>query len=212
MIRKFQIAGLVAALLVTLAGLAQAREHHDRDDRGNNYAYQAGYRNGFDLGQSDRSQGAQYNYNSDDYRDADRGYNPDAGNRDEYRQAYQDGYVAGYNDGFYGRNGRDQYQDQSSNQGNEEEEEEAHHHHHGDRDRGYQSAAQQIGYQDGITDGRNDALKRKKFKPEKHDAFKDGDHGYRHDYGDKGVYKQQYRQAYTEGYEDGYRGGPGGGR
>ena len=170
MIRKFQIAGLVAALVVTLAGLAQAREHRDRDDRSNNYAYQTGYRDGFDLGQSDRSQGAQYNYDSDDYRDGDRGYNPEAGNRDEYRESFRAGYVAGYNDAFYGRAARHDSDDSDPDR-----------HHHRDYDRGYGngSVAAQIGFQDGITDGRNDAMKRKKFKPEKHDAYEDADQGYR---------------------------------
>jgi hypothetical protein len=193
MIRKFQIAALVGALALTLAGIAQAHGHRDRDDSGQ-YAYHQGYRDGFDHGRMDRSRGAGYNYRNDDYEDADRGYNPDWGNRDEYREAYRSGYVAGYNDAFYGRAGRFDSDDFDRDH---------------DRSYRYGSVAAQIGYQDGFTEGRKDVADRKKFKPEKHDNYEDGDHGYRHEYGDKNAYKQQYRQAFMEGYENGYHGGPG---
>ncbi len=192
MLRKFQVAGLAAALALTLAGIAQGREH--RDDRGG-YAYQNGYRAGFEHGQMDRSRGAGYNYRDDEYQDADRGYNPDSGNRDEYRESFRDGYVAGYNDAYYGRPGRYDSDDYDRD-----------HSHHGDYGRGDGSVAARLGYQDGFAQGRKDAAERKKFKPEKHDDYKDGDRGYHHEYGDKKLYKSEYRQAYVQGYQEAYNG------
>ena len=198
MIRRIQVAGLVTALALTLAGLAQAHEHGDRDDI-QHYAYQRGYRDGFNHGQMDRSQGRNYNLRSDDYEDADRGYRDDMGNREEYRETYRQGYQTGYDDAYNGRGG--QYDN--------------------DRQQGYYqngpdqynqngNVASQMGFQDGLIDGRHDLTHNKPFRPDKHDRFKDGDHGYSHQYGSKKEYKQEYRQAYTQGYSQGYRGGQGG--
>lgn len=193
MIRRIQIAGLVSVLAVTLAGIAQAREHHDRHGA-QPYAYQHGYRDGFDHGQRDVSQGRRYHLKSDDFEDADRGYRDDMGSRDEYREEYRNGYRAGYDDAFNGRGGR---YDSDSPQG------------YSPGGQGYYpngDVASQLGYRDGMIDGRNDLAHNKPFRPDKHDRFEDADHGYRHDYGDKRAYKQEYRQAYTQGYQEAYRG------
>ena len=60
------------------------------------------------------------------------------------------------------------------------------------------------GYRDGLQAGYNDLRKHKDFHPEKHDAYEDGNHGYRKDYGDKNLYKEQYRKAFIRGYEDAF--------
>ena len=64
--------------------------------------------------------------------------------------------------------------------------------------------ATDIGYRDGISAGQNDLRNHKEYRPDKHDAFKDADHGYRKDYGDKALYKEQYRKGFTRGYEDAF--------
>jgi hypothetical protein len=45
---------------------------------------------------------------------------------------------------------------------------------------------------------------RKDFKPEKHEAYEDGKHGYRKEYGDKKLYIEQYRKGFLRGYEDAF--------
>ncbi len=66
--------------------------------------------------------------------------------------------------------------------------------------------AQQFGYQDGVAAGRQDAMKGNKFKPEDHDLYKSGTHGWAAELGTKDEFKQLYRQAFIKGYEDGYKG------
>ena len=75
----------------------------------------------------------------------------------------------------------------------------------------YSEVARNTGYRDGLEKGRNDARQGKSFNLERHDAYKDADHGYRSSFGNKQDYKQQYRQAFQSGYEEGY-GGQGGRR
>ena len=64
--------------------------------------------------------------------------------------------------------------------------------------------ATDIGYRDGLSAGQNDLRNRKQYRPEKHDAYEDADHGYRKDYGDKNRYKEQYRKGFMRGYEDAF--------
>jgi hypothetical protein len=64
--------------------------------------------------------------------------------------------------------------------------------------------ATDTGYRDGLQAGLSDARQRKDFKPEKHEAYEDGKHGYRKEYGDKKLYKEQYRKGFLRGYEDAF--------
>jgi len=66
--------------------------------------------------------------------------------------------------------------------------------------------ARQFGYQDGLAAGRQDQLKGKSFKPDDHDLYKNGLHGWTVDLGTKDQFKQLYREAFVKGYEAGYRG------
>ncbi len=85
---------------------------HDGDrDRGGwnngfgmNRAREFGYQDGLNDGQRDRATGHSYRPTHDSsFKHGDRGYEPNMGNRDfyknAYRQAYQDGYQRGYNNG-----------------------------------------------------------------------------------------------------------------
>lgn len=64
--------------------------------------------------------------------------------------------------------------------------------------------AQQMGFQDGMHDGRADFEHRRKFHPTEDGSYKHADHGYDRRYGDRGRYQQEYREAYERGYRQGY--------
>jgi hypothetical protein len=66
--------------------------------------------------------------------------------------------------------------------------------------------ARQFGYEDGLAAGRHDAMKGDKFKPEDHDLYKNGLHGWTASLGTKDQFKQLYREAFVKGYEEGFRG------
>jgi hypothetical protein len=66
--------------------------------------------------------------------------------------------------------------------------------------------AEQFGYQDGLAAGRQDQMKSNKFKPEDHDLYKEGTHGWTSTLGTKEQFRQLYRQNFIKGYEQGYRG------
>ncbi|HET9181267.1 MAG TPA: hypothetical protein VFP59_03970 [Candidatus Angelobacter sp.] len=104
------------------AGYRRGDGDHDADDgyyRGDrgvyggsgygfNAARQYGFQDGLNDGRVDRNTGHSFRPGHDDnYKAADRGYNPRFGNlnqyKAEYRQAYQQGYQQGYNSGVWGR-------------------------------------------------------------------------------------------------------------
>ena len=67
--------------------------------------------------------------------------------------------------------------------------------------------AQQVGYQDGVTDGSQDRQTGHSFRPTQQQAYKHADHNYSPSYGDRQQYKDAYRVAYQQGYQQGYNGG-----
>ena len=68
----------------------------------------------------------------------------------------------------------------------------------------YRNNAAQIGYQDGLNDGRQDRMTGHSFRPTQDDNFKNADRGYSSAFGDKQGYKNTYRQGYEQGYQQGY--------
>src|SRR5258706_13797927 len=109
--------GLVLSLLLAPGGLIYtASAQRPYDDRIPNYSnntqqlgYEHGYRDGGDRGRQDRDRGVGRNFRDNDYIDSARySYDRSMGNRGEYMSAYQQGYRAGYDDGFsyYERPGR----------------------------------------------------------------------------------------------------------
>jgi hypothetical protein len=68
----------------------------------------------------------------------------------------------------------------------------------------YRIASQQ-GYRDGVDHGAEHLREGKRFNPEGTRHYKDGDEGYRSEYGNKDAYKQAYREGFRRGYEVGYR-------
>ena len=79
-----------------------------------------------------------------------------------------------------------------------------------DRDRRYDSyrnSARRMGlsqgYRDGYEKGQEDFRKHRVPNLTRHDRYRDADHGYKHEYGDKGSYRQGYREGFENGYHEG---------
>jgi hypothetical protein len=205
MLKLAQAAGLAFAVTLALSIWALPHEHGGAIDA-RQHGYEHGYRDGYDHGREDHRANAGYDYQSEDYRRGDTGYDRYMGDHGEYKSGYREGYVAGYDDGFYGRAGRfDQiygtengnYPDRSRGYDRDDDVYERHGY-------GYSDVAYDISFRDGLEAGQNDRGKGKDFRPEKHDRYEDADHGYRKSYGDKNDYKRRYRQGFSAGYEDAF--------
>jgi hypothetical protein len=62
------------------------------------------------------------------------------------------------------------------------------------------------GFRDGMNSGLKDLRQGKYYKPERHDAYEDGDRGYHGYYGDRDSYKSEYREGFLRGYQRGFNG------
>jgi len=155
-------------------------------------AYDNGYREGLARGREDARSGRARSYERDgEYRDADRGYRREYGDRNDYRRTFRQGFQAGYIEAF------DQFAATFPGTGP---------YPRGARPRVYQSPAAQIGYRDGFDAGRKDARNRDRFNPERSSRYRSADHEYDRRYGPKDDYKREYRAAFARGYQDGFTG------
>lgn len=75
------------------------------------------------------------------------------------------------------------------------------------------------GYREGVKEGEKDGRSRDPFEYRDEGDFRDGDEGYRREYGNREGYRQVFRSGFADGYRDGYsryggynRGGWGNGR
>src|SRR5260370_1972990 len=108
MTKQLRTIGLAFVVLLSLSGIASARDRRypggsiSAREHGNEH----GYRDGYQRGRQDRDQSIRYNYTTEDYRMADRGFEPYMGERDDFQDGYRNGYRAGYEDGYNGRSGR----------------------------------------------------------------------------------------------------------
>ena len=172
---------LGAALLVGCAAptlLAQQSYQDEQNRQANTQAYSSGYA----QGQADARGNAVRNHVA-----------TSQWVRDDDRRAYQQGYDAGY-DNVMSRSGDAAVPPQAAvppaaanlSPGDQQ--------------------AKQFGYQDGLAAGRHDQMKGDKFKPENHDLYQDGLHGWTASLGAKDQFKQLYREAFVKGYEEGFRG------
>ena len=66
-------------------------------------------------------------------------------------------------------------------------------------------SAYDYGYREGARAGENDASRGDRFGYEDEREFRNGDGGYRREYGDRDRYRQTFRSGYSAGYNDGYR-------
>lgn len=201
-------AGVILALSGTVISPAPvlAREHGGALNA-KQHGYEHGYRDGYQRGREDRARRISYDYHSEDYRLADRGYEPYMGEHDDFQHGFRDGYKAGYDDAFNARPGRwdEVYGIDPSYDPYRRNDYDADDDVYVSRRYGYQDVAYDIGYRDGVAMGEKDLRNGKDFRPEKNDRYEDADHGYRNVYGDKKLYKQRYRSGFIRGYEDGYR-------
>jgi hypothetical protein len=167
---------LGAALVVGCAAPALAAPQNYQDDQ-NRQANTQAYSAGYAQGQAD----ARGNVVRNDVATSQWV-------RDDDRRAYQQGYDAGY-DNVANRPGDAAVVPPSA----------------ASLPPGDQQA-KQFGFQDGLAAGRHDAMKGDKFKPEDHDLYKNGLHGWTASLGTKDQFKQLYREAFVKGYEEGFRG------
>lgn len=191
------------SVILALSGLAMAQRSYPALEA-RQHGYEHGYRDGFHRGREDRSRNVGYDYKTEDYRAADRGYDIYMGDRRDFQDGYREGYKAGYDDGYSGRSGRwnDIYginPNAPAGAYNEPRDEV-----YENRRWGYVDMAYDIGYRDGLEQAEKDRGHNKDFRPEKNDRYEDATHGYRKSYGDKNAYKQQYRKGFVRGYQDGY--------
>ncbi len=206
------ILGFLAAVAFTAPACAQAtwRDYRTVGPNEARQAYDFGYRRGEDRGRDDAQHGRAFDYTRDRYyRGADDGYNRGYGDRNFYRDEYRRGFAAGYTRGFnlYAQRG---YYD----------------------DRGYYPAQPQPyvynypgydgravprsysaydsrfgyskGYEDGLEKGRDDIHHNRRYDPQRHDWYRDGDRGYKREYGPRTDYTAAYRQGFVNGYAAGY--------
>jgi hypothetical protein len=88
----------------------QGRSDHPFGDvlgrRNGNYGNgrNIGYQDGYLAGQKDRTTGHSFRpQENKGYKDADKGYSSSLGSKDQYKQVYRDGFMQGYQRGYYGR-------------------------------------------------------------------------------------------------------------
>ena len=89
---------LVLSLLAANIPVAHAEDYyHGGADR---LAYDNGYRDGLRHGHFDRNEHHHYNIHSQQYNDANQGYDRSMGPFKYYKRAYRDGYTRGYSEGY----------------------------------------------------------------------------------------------------------------
>lgn len=204
MVKTFKYAIAVFALICFTATVSYAQGSYGGSVDAREHGYQHGYRDGLRQGRADLNANARPNYDSEDYRHADLGYEPYLGERDDFRKGYREGYKAGYDDGYSGK------QIRSDVYGLNDERYDPDRLPRRDQDDdnysrwGYSDVAFDTGYRDGLSAGQKDWRDHKDYRPEKHDSFEDANHGYHKGYGDKSRYKEQYRKGFLRGYGDAF--------
>jgi len=168
MLRRMRMAALAVALTLAFGGLALAHDNDDDDDyyRGNpaqarQYGYQQGYSDGFRHGREDRAENGGYDFRSEDWEHANRGYANRMGPYGQFKNGYRNGYRKGYDAAFYSNRGWWGRGDGDN-----------------DRDDGYYNRGGYIynsggygnsrynrGYQDGMGQARRDVSQGKPFNP-----------------------------------------------
>lgn len=175
-------------------------------------ARNTGYRDGQEKGANDARQGKSFSLDRHDYyKNADHGYRDSFRNKSAYKQTYRDafrrGYQVGYNEGSLGRPGDRGQQPGFGRRGSPGPPGSpgSPGGMRGSRSPVYAQTASNTGNRDGREKGANDARQGKSFNLDRHDYYKDADHGYRDSFGNKEDYKRLYRDAFRRGYTDGYR-------
>jgi hypothetical protein len=74
----------------------------------------------------------------------------------------------------------------------------------GGYDRDIERRAYDIGYRDGVRAGERDGRSGRQFSFNRHDEWRDGDDGYRRDYGSRDFYRRSFRTGFESGYAEAY--------
>lgn len=214
------------ALLLGMVLLAPSGWAHDDDrkrsgrhDAGRDrdvsvYGQEYGYEDGMRHGAQDRARRVGYDYKSDHWRHADRGYQRHFGSRGQYRKAYRAGYERGYADAYnghqsggwgWGRRDRDRDGDWRRRDGDWGRDRDDDWNRRGGNDSRYLiQVAQQNGYQDGVHYGEMDRRNGHSNRPTEVKGYRDADHGYDRSLGSRDDFKRIYRDAFIRGYQQGY--------
>lgn len=216
--RRTKIAGALLLGLALAVPAAFADDKDRRDDRrdaargrdASEYGVDFGYQDGLHHGERDRDRRAGYDYRSNDWRQADRGYQKYMGARGRYIQGYRDGYVRGYEAAYYGRNGR--RNDRRDDRRDDDWGRNGRYPRTGYPNGGYDSRylaqlAQRNGYEDGVYYGQMDRRNGHSNRPTQVNGYRDADRGYSSSLGSKDLFKRYYRDAFIRGYQQGYGGG-----
>jgi flagellar biosynthesis/type III secretory pathway protein FliH len=194
---------IIFAALLFLAGTSAAQDSYGGSVVAREHGYQHGYRDGLRLGRADLSRNATHSFETEAFRRADQGYDPHIGEREDFQQGYRNGYKDGYDDGYYDKPIRQNIYGLNESYDPDRVP-------RTDADAGsyanwtYEDVAMDTGYRDGLQAGLSDMRQRKDYKPERHESYEDGKHGYRKEYGDKKLYVEQYRKGFLRGYEDSF--------
>jgi len=170
-------------------------------------ARNTGHRDGLEKGRNDAQQAQSSNLDRHDaYKDADHGYRDSFRNKNAYKQTYREafrrGYQVGYNEGSLRRPGERGQRPGVGPRGGSPGSPGGM---RGPASPAYAQTAGNTGNRDGREKGANDARQGKSYNLDRHDYYKDADHGYRDSFGNKEDYKRLYRDAFRRGYTDGYR-------
>ena len=208
----FAISASAGAQSVPWQNSAESAVRYADDQRAGYYdsrriAYDEGYREGLKEGEKDARRGERFYYQDEkEFRNGDRGYHRNYGDRERYRQSFRSGYAAGYDNGYRrlgvnGRNGWGIGQGRPGVYGNRG------YGGYGNGRSGYYSPAFDNGARDGYEKGQEDIRKNRSFDPLRHSWYRSGDRHYEREYGSRDDYKNIYRRGFQEGYERGYREG-----
>ena len=218
--KMFSCAFAVLLVMALSPAPASAQPGWRESAYGQGPAYDNGYRAGLDVGARDARDGRGFDARRhDEYRDGDRGYDRRYGNRGQYKQAFRSGFDRGYSDGYsrYGRGGRSiprdrgygypgssRYPDYGRYPDNGRYPDRYPPYPNTRGGYGYYSPAYDRGFSEGFDKGRDDGRDGRQFEVERHKWYREGDRGYKREYGSRDGYKVEYRDAFRQGYERGY--------
>jgi hypothetical protein len=169
-------------------------------------AYDNGYREGLKEGEKDGRRGDRFEFRDEgSFRDGDKGYRRQFGDRERYRQVFRSGYSDGYQNAYQGARGRGngRWERDGRYRGNTGY---GNYGRYGSGGYGY-SPALDSGARDGYEKGIEDARKNRSFDPVRHKWYRDAERNYRGEYGPRDQYRDVYRRGFQQGYERGYREG-----
>jgi hypothetical protein len=217
----FAVAAMFAFLIATGA-TAQAQWRDRYDDRYgygryemNRIAEENGYRDGVERGRLHRVERHSYDpRGTSPYKDGDRGYRREWNDKDGYKRVYRESFLRGYDAGYRGSSRDGGYRDDPSRRNDP---------YYGDRrgrDDDYRygrsgrydvyQIARENGHREGLRFGEEDRRNGDRYNNETSSYYRNGDSGYRSEYGDREAYRQGYREGFRRGYDEGYRRGSGG--